>query len=99
VVERSHQQIVDGLAKLGPKWVKNLPLVLWADRLTTRASMGFTPHRLVFKQDCVLPMELTAASLATGNWNQVKIRAELLAARARQLQRKEEDVREAQENI
>jgi len=28
VVERGHQQIVDGLAKLGPKWVKNLPLVL-----------------------------------------------------------------------
>lgn len=28
VVERGHQQIVDRLAKLGPKWVKNLPFVL-----------------------------------------------------------------------
>jgi len=62
VVERGHQQVVDGLAKLGPKWVKNLSLVLWADRITTRASTGFTLYRLVFGQDCVLPIELTAAS-------------------------------------
>jgi len=99
LVERGHQQIVDGLAKLGPKWVKNLLLVLWADRITTRASTGFTPYRLVFGQDCVLPMELTAVSWATVNWNRIKTRAELLAARARQLERKEEDVRKAQENI
>ena len=99
MVERGYQQIVDGLAKLGPKWVKNLPLVLWADRITTRTSMGFTPYRLVFGQDCILPIELTAASWATVNWNRIKTRAELLVVRARQLARKEEDVREAQENI
>ena len=98
-VERGHQQIVDGLAKLGPKWVKNLPLVLWADRITTRASTGFTPYKLVFGQDCVLPVELTATSWATINWSQVKTRAELLAARARQLERKEEEVKEAQKNV
>jgi len=76
-----------------------LPLVLWADRITIRASTGFTLYRLVFGQDCVLPIELTAASWATVNWNQIKTRAELLAARAKQLARKEEDIREAQENI
>jgi len=76
-----------------------LLLILWADRITTRASTGFTPYRLVFGQDCIVPIELTAASWATVNWNRIKTRAELLAARARQLERKEEDVREAQENI
>jgi len=99
LVERGYQQIIDGLAKPSPKWVKNLPLVLWADRITTSASTGFTPYRLVFGQDCVLPIELTAVSWATVNWNRIQTRAELLAARARQLERKEEDVREAQENI
>jgi len=99
LVERGHQQIIDGLAKLGPKWVKNLPLVLWADRIITRASTGFTLYRLVFGQDCVLPIELIAASWATVNWNRIKTRAELLAARAKQLARKEEDIRKAQENI
>ena len=48
VVERGHQQIVDGLAKLGAKWVKNLPLVVCADRITIRVSTGFTRYRLVF---------------------------------------------------
>ena len=33
------------------------------------------------------------------NWNRIKTRPELLAARARQLARKEQDVRKAQENI
>jgi len=33
------------------------------------------------------------------NWNRLKTRAELLAVWARQLERKEEDVHEAQENI
>jgi len=99
LVERGHQQIVARLAKLGPKWVKNLLLVLWADRITTRASTGFTPYKLVFEQDCVFPIELTAASWATVNWNRIKTRAELLVAQARQLARKEEDVREALENI
>ena len=99
MVERGHQQIVDGLVKLGHKCVKNLPLVLWADRITTRASTGFTPYRLVFGQDCILPIELIAASWATVNWNRIKTRAELLAARAKQLERKEQDVCEAQENV
>jgi len=95
LVERGHQQIVDGLAKLGPKWVKNLPLVLWADRITTRASTGFTPYRLVFGQDCVLPVELTATSWATVNWGKVNTRAELLAARARPMNRKEKKNRQS----
>jgi hypothetical protein len=99
VVERGHQQIVDGLAKLGSKWVRNLPLVVWADRITTRASTGFTPYRLVFGQDCVLPVELTASSWATVEWRKVKSRAELLAARARQLERREEDIEQAKINV
>jgi len=99
VIERGHQQIVDGLAKLGPKWVKNLPFVGWADRTTTRVSTGFTPHRLVFGQDCVLPVELYASSWTIIEWRKVKTTAELLAARVRQLERREEDIEEAQENV
>jgi len=99
VIERGHQQIVDDLAKLGPKWVKNLPFVLWADRITTRVSTGFTPYRLVLGQDCILPVELYASSWTIIEWRKVKTTAELLAARARQLERREEDREEAQENV
>ena len=88
VIERGHQQIVDGLAKLGPKWVKNLPFVVWADRITTRVSTGFTPYRLVFGQDCFLPVELCASSWTIIEWRKVKTTAELLAGRAKQLKRR-----------
>ena len=40
-VERGHQPVLNALAKLGKKWVKNLPLVVWADRITTHASTGY----------------------------------------------------------
>jgi len=99
VIERGHQQIVNGLAKLGPKWVKNLPFVVWADRITTRVATGFIPYRLVFGQDCVLPVELCGSSWTIIEWRKVKTTAELLVARARQLERREEDIGEAQENV
>jgi len=99
VIKRGHQQIMAGFAKLGPKWVKNLPFVVWADRITTRVSTGFTPYRLVFVQDCVLPVELCTSSWTIIEWRKVKATAELQAARARQFERREEDIEEAQENV
>lgn len=72
---------------------------VWADRITTRASTAFTPYRLVFGQDCVLPVELTAVSWATVSWNRVRSREDLLAARARQLERRDDDLEKAKENV
>ena len=40
LVERGYQPVFNALAKLGKKWVKNLPLGVWADRIPTRASTG-----------------------------------------------------------
>ena len=64
LIERGHQQIIDALAKLGPKWVQRLPAVLWVDRVTTWRSTGFAPYKLVFSQDCVLPVELHTTTWA-----------------------------------
>ena len=64
LVESGHQPVLDALFKLRQKWVKNLPLVVWADRTTTCTLTGFAPYKLVFGQDCVLPIELRAASWA-----------------------------------
>ncbi|KAF8418390.1 hypothetical protein EV426DRAFT_707510 [Tirmania nivea] len=46
-----------------------------------------------------LPVELSAKSWATVNWDKVKSRKELLAARARQLDRREDDIEEARKKI
>ena len=56
--------MLNALAKLGKKWIKNLPLVVWADHITTRASTGYASYRLVFVTDCFLPVELKAARCA-----------------------------------
>lgn len=60
LIECGHQSIIDALAKLGPHWVEHLLAILWADRVTTRRSTGFAPYKLVFGQDCVLPVEAKA---------------------------------------
>jgi len=98
VIKRGHQQIMDGLSKLGPKWVKNPPFIGWANRITTRLSTGFTPYRLVFGQDYVLPVVLYPLSWTIIEGRNVKTTADLLAATARQLERMEADIEETPEN-
>ena len=62
LVERGHQNIVDALAKLmAPSgkpgnWPVHLAAVSWADRITVRKSTGLTPYRVVFGQECLLPV-------------------------------------------
>ena len=99
VVERGHQPVLNALSKLGLKWVKNLPLIVWADCITTHSWTGFAPYKLVFGQDCVLPIELRAASWAVIAWEKVRTLEDLLAAQARQLERKGVDIRQAQDTI
>ena len=68
LVERGHQNIVDALSKLtAPSgkpgtWPQHLAAVSWADRITVRKSTGMTPFRVVFGQECVLPVELSTES-------------------------------------
>ena len=68
LVERGHQNIVDALAKLTASsgkpgtWPQYLAAVSWADRITVRKSTGMTPFRVVFGQDCVLPVEISTES-------------------------------------
>lgn len=99
MVERGHKQLVDALAKLGKQWRRNLDAVLWADRVTTRKSTGFSPFRLIYGEDCVLPVELSAQTWAVIDWNRVNSIEKLLAARARLLQRRDEDIKKAQEAV
>ena len=99
LIERGHQPIIDALTKLGPYWVEHVPAVLWVDRITTRRSTGFAPYKLVFGQDCMLPVETEAMTWAMVNWKQVQTREQLLAAGVRQFERREEDLRTAADRI
>ena len=70
-----------------------------ADRITTCTSTGYVPYKLVSRQDCVVPMELKAASWAVITCEKVRTWEDLLVAYARQLERKEKDIITAQESI
>ena len=76
-------------------WVRNLPAVLWADRLTVRTSTGLTPYYISCGNEPVLPIELEIPTWRILPWEDVHTTRDLLAIRARQLQRRDEDLEEA----
>jgi hypothetical protein len=65
-VERSNGMILQGLKpgifdRLKPytkKWVKELPLVLWALRITPGHATGHTPFSLVYGSEAMLPTKV-----------------------------------------
>jgi hypothetical protein len=107
LVERGHQNVVDALAKLTAvnnkpgSWNHHLAAVMWADRVTVRRPTGFAPYRLAFGQECLLPVDLVVETWGLKEWKGVESaenkRAALLTLRARQLERREEDLEAAAE--
>ena len=99
MIERGHKPIVDALSKMSDggstNWVRNLPAVLWADRSTVRTSTGLTPYYISCGNEPVLPIELEIPTWRILPWSEVHSTADLLAMRARQLQRRDEDLEEA----
>jgi hypothetical protein len=99
MIERGHKSIVDGLAKMTDgglkKWPKHLHAVLWAERTTVRQSTGETPGYLIYGEEPLLPAELEYPTWRVLPWEGVQTRAELLAMRARYLERRQEDLEEA----
>lgn len=99
MVERGHRPLADALAKktLGGtgKWVRNLPAVCWSDRTTVRVSTGHTPFYLNCGYEAVLPIELDMPTWKILPWDEVHTTADLIAMRARQIQRRDEDLEEA----
>jgi len=99
MVERGHQPIVNALSKLTEggrkKWTRFLHTVLWADRTTVRASTGMTPARVIYGNEHVLPIELTVPTWQVLPWSEVRSTSDLLAMRARQLERRDDDLKEA----
>ena len=96
-VERRHRDLREVLVKmLGAEckgWDEALPAVLWAERSTTVKSTGLSPYQMVTGQEPLLPFDLTEATWLVHEQDQMST-PELLALRARALQKREEDLAE-----
>jgi hypothetical protein len=65
---------------------------LWADRITVKRTTGFSSYQLMFGMQCIVPVELDAVSWHVANWRYPMTTTELLAARTRQLARRDDDL-------
>jgi hypothetical protein len=99
MIERGYKPVINALAKMIKggigKWVRNLHAVLWADRTTVRKSTGYTPFYLNIGMEAILPIELDIPTWRILPWNSIQTTEDLLAMRARQLLRREDDLEEA----
>ena len=99
IIERKHKPIVDALSKMlddgSTNWMRNLPVVFWADRSTVRTSTGPTPYYINCGIKPVLLIEFKILTWRSLPWNKVHTISKYLAMRARQLQRQNKDVEEA----
>ncbi|MBW0574441.1 hypothetical protein O181_114156 [Austropuccinia psidii MF-1] len=103
MVERGHKQLKDALVKTcgdsGGKWKKYLPLVTLADRISTKRTTGFSPFELQFGKLPVLPIDIETTTFLAVEWHKISTTEELLEARAKQLEGKEEMRRKAAEKL
>ncbi|PLW34331.1 hypothetical protein PCANC_25509 [Puccinia coronata f. sp. avenae] len=94
MVERGNAPLKAALVKLAGELGKNcknfLPLVLFANRISTKRTTGYTPYKLVFSQRAALPIDLDIKSFLGVEWEEVQTTSDLLAACSRQLERSED---------
>jgi hypothetical protein len=95
LIERGHKEIIGALRKMRGNWVQNLPRVLWADRVTVKRSTGETPAYLICGREHVLPIELCIPTWQTLPWDEIHDTESLLAARAKQFEKRDVRLREA----
>jgi hypothetical protein len=96
LIERRHREVREAIMKTcegdESKWPAAAPSVFWAERVTTQRSTGYSPYFMAHGVEPLLPFDLAEATYLT-DWSGGLIPTpDLLAARARQLQKREDDL-------
>lgn len=102
-VERRHRDVREAIMKTADgvisKWPSVVPAVFWAERVTIQKATGYSPYFMVHGVEPVLPFDLAEATYLVPIEGQVLSTAELLAIRARQLMKREDDLVQIRERI
>jgi hypothetical protein len=103
IVERQHRTIQESIVKACEgtisKWPSVTPYAFWADRATTRKSTGHSPFYMAQGIEPVLPFNITLSTFLVPNLTNKLTAVDLIATRARQLQRREDDLAAIHSNI
>ena len=103
VVERGHAPIADAIAKAcswdPTQWPRYFYAAIWADRITVKRSTGYTPYRLIFGKEALIPVDFLVESWQLVEWRKEMTTAELLVVRTKQLACLEEDLEDAAEKL
>ncbi len=99
MIERDHKSLFDALFKMSDEklksWVNNLHVVLWADRFTVKFITDLISFYLQCDNESVLLIELEISIWRILSWQEIHTIEDLLTMRARQLQRRNENMNEA----
>jgi hypothetical protein len=95
-VERRHRDVREAVMKTCDgderKWYTVVPVVFWAERVTVQKRLGFSPYYMAHGIEPLMPFDLSEATYMAPAQTSTLTTAELLALRARQLQKREEDL-------
>ena len=96
VVERAHLTAREAILKMCKGSEKNWPIAapyaFWAIRVTTKKATGHSPYYMTHGCEPLLPFDLAEATYLAPALAHTMTTADLLAARARQLEKREEDI-------
>ena len=96
IVERQHRTIHDSLVKAcngdASQWPAVAPFVFWADRATTRKATGYSPFYMAHGVEPILPFDITLATFLVPELVKSLTTDELIAIRARQLEKRQDNL-------
>jgi hypothetical protein len=81
------------------KWYWFLPLIVWADRITTRRGLGCSPYFAVTGSHPTVPLDIVEATWLVDYPGEIISTAELVGLRARALAKHRQHVEEMRERV
>ena len=103
LVERTHCSVRESIVKACDDnishWREVTPYIFWANRVTVRRDLGFSPFYMAHGVHPILPFDVTEATFLIPKLDSPLSTQELIAIRARQLQKRPEDLAAIKERV
>ncbi len=101
MIKRDHKSLFDALSKMFDEelksWVDILHVVFWTDRFTVKFIIDLISFYMQCDNESMLSIELKISIWRILFWQKMHITEDLLTMRARQLQRRNENMNEAKD--